>query len=126
MQLTHPVSNKAFPQGYTVVTTNATNTTASIKYILPQRTAYVEVWGSTGWGFADYTVIITPPPPFNPPTGPYSANTAYYVPGYILSWAILDPSVDYILEYKAFGGVAEVWNVQYFYSKYVATLDMKG
>lgn len=110
-----PVSRQAFPSsGYTVLRTNAT---ASLQYVLPKRTSYVEVWGSTGWGFANYTVTLTPSPPFNPPVITYSANTAYYVPAYILSWAILDPNVDYVLEFKSSGGWSEVYNVQYFLAK---------
>lgn len=89
--------------------------------MVPKRVAYVEVWGSTGWGFDNYTVTVTPTPPFNPPVITYSAETAYYVPGYILSSAILDPSVDYQIEYKSFGGTAEICNVQYFLAKWVGS-----
>lgn len=71
-----------------------------------------------GWGFSDYTVTISPSPPFNPPRNRYSANQAYYQPAIILSWAILDPSVDYHLEFTSLGnGLAEVWNLQYYFSK---------
>ncbi|WOO84376.1 uncharacterized protein LOC62_06G007899 [Vanrija pseudolonga] len=106
------VSRQAFPSsGYTVLRTNVT---ASLHYVLPKRTAYVEVWESTGWGFANYTVTLTPSPPLNPPVITYSANTAYYVPAYILSWAILDPNVDYVLEFQSYGGWSEVYNIQYF------------
>ncbi|WOO84375.1 uncharacterized protein LOC62_06G007898 [Vanrija pseudolonga] len=107
------VTRQAFPwAGYTVL---RTNNSASFNFVLPKRTSYVEVWGSTGWGFANYTVTITPSPPFNPPVITYSAQTAYYVPVYILSSAILDPAVDYQVEYKCFGGgTAEIYNVQYF------------
>ncbi|WOO84381.1 uncharacterized protein LOC62_06G007904 [Vanrija pseudolonga] len=81
------------PGGYTVLTTNSTG---AIQYTLPKNTAFAEVWGSAGYGFGNYSVTITPPPPFNPPVIKYSANNAYYMPAIVLSWAILDPSQDYV------------------------------
>ncbi|KAL1406813.1 hypothetical protein Q8F55_006222 [Vanrija albida] len=118
------LTRAAFPEsGYTVLRTNTSG--ATLRYTLPPRTAYVEVWGSTGWQFANYTVTLTPPPPFNPPVLTYVANTAFYVPAYILSWAILDPKVDYVLEFKAVsGGWSEVWNVQYFVANETSAADV--
>lgn len=90
-----------------------------MSYKVPKNTSYIEVWGSTGWNFSNYSVTLTPPPPFNPPVFNYSASTPYYVSAYTLSWAILDPSVNYTLEYKTYGGPAEVWQIQYFLAEWV-------
>lgn len=73
-----------------------------------------------GPGYGNYAVTIIPDPPFSPPVITYSANKPYYGMPQALSWSILNPSVNYTLEFKAFGGGhITVTDVVYYLSKWV-------
>ncbi|WOO84372.1 uncharacterized protein LOC62_06G007896 [Vanrija pseudolonga] len=103
----------AAPDYYYVLRTNTSG--SSVTYKVPPRTSFIELWGTAGWGFANYTVTFTPTPPFSPPNGPYVPFSPYYSPNQVLSFTVLDPSITYSLRVDTVSdGTMEVYAVQYF------------
>lgn len=89
-----------------------------MSYKVPPRTSFIELWGSVGWGYANYTVTFTPAPPFNPPNGPYAPFSPYYSPWQVLSFTVLDPTVTYTLTVDTVSdGTMEIYGVEFFTDK---------
>lgn len=118
--LTIAESQKAFPVGgYMVLGAHSrVGYTTFLQVDVPARASFVELYGSIGAEFADYTITFTPPPQFSPPATLYSANSLYYAPWVVLGFAVLDPAVNYTLRLESVtDGRLEVYNLAYLTAK---------
>ncbi|WOO84371.1 uncharacterized protein LOC62_06G007895 [Vanrija pseudolonga] len=100
------------PQGYKVLRSKVKGQFLHFK--IPAGTTFFEIYGSIGFGFSDYTLTISPVPPFNPGAS-YTANSPYYAPWQLLGFAVLDPNVsDYMIMIEVSSNAwIEIYGVEY-------------